>query len=119
MPRGPRSTPAGDHRPVLLDAVLAALDPKPGEVAIDCRLGRGGHAIELLRRVGPDGWLFGFDLDPANLEPTRERLSAIGANFDLHHGNFAGLSAILAAENTRADVILADLGMSSMQVDDA
>jgi len=119
MPRAARSTPEGEHRPVLLDEVMAVLDPKPGEIAVDCTLGGAGHAKELLRRIGPEGWLFAFDLDPANLEPARERLSAVGQNFDLHHANFAGIASILAAENVRADMILADLGMSSMQVDDA
>jgi 16S rRNA (cytosine1402-N4)-methyltransferase len=101
----------------MLAEVLAALDPKPGDVAVDCTLGRGGHAAEFLKRVGPDGWLIAFDLDPANLEPARERLSQIGENFDLHHGNFAGVANVLAAENLQADVLLADLGMSSVQVD--
>jgi 16S rRNA (cytosine1402-N4)-methyltransferase len=119
MPRGQRSTPQGEHQPVLLDEVLAALAPQPGEIAVDCTLGGAGHAVELLRRVGPEGWLIGMDLDPAHLDPARERLAQAGANFDLHHANFAGLQAILAAEGTPADMILADLGMSSMQVDDA
>src|SRR5262245_24890091 len=115
--RGRRSTPQGEHRPVMLAEVLDALAPKPGDVAVDCTLGRGGHAAELLRRVGPDGWLIAFDLDPANIEPARATLGQIGENFDLHHGNFAGVATVLAAENLRADVLLADLGMSSMQVD--
>jgi 16S rRNA (cytosine1402-N4)-methyltransferase len=117
MPRGQRTTPQGEHRPVMLAEVLAALDPKPGQVALDCTLGHGGHALELLKRVGPDGWLIAFDLDPANLEPARERLSQIGENVDLHHGNFAGVASVLAAENLQADVLLADLGVSSMQID--
>ena len=45
----------GEHRPVLLDEVMAVLDPKPGEIAVDCTLGGAGHAEELLRRIGPDG----------------------------------------------------------------
>jgi 16S rRNA (cytosine1402-N4)-methyltransferase len=114
----PRSTPPGDHRPVMLDEVLAALDPKPGELAVDCTVGGAGHAVELLKRVGPTGRLIGFDLDADNLPPARERLSAVGAPFELRHGNFAGLAAVLAAEGVRADVLVADLGMSSMQVDD-
>jgi 16S rRNA (cytosine1402-N4)-methyltransferase len=118
MPRGPRSTPEGGHLPVMLAEVLAALDLKPGEVAVDCTLGRGGHAVELLQRIGPEGRLIAFDLDPNNLEPARERLSAVGSNFSLHHGNFAAIASVLAAENLQADVVLADLGMSSMQVDD-
>lgn len=119
MPHGSRSTPEGEHRPVILEEVMTALDPRPGDIAVDCTLGRAGHAAELLRRIGPDGWLFAFDLDPANLEPARERLAAVGDNFDLHHGNFADIANTLAAENLQADLILADLGMSSMQVDDA
>ena len=62
-----RSTPQGEHRPVLLDEVLAALEPQPGHVVVDCTLGFGGHAVELLRRVGPTGKLIGFDLDAGNL----------------------------------------------------
>ncbi len=117
MPRRGRSTPEGEHRPVMLAEVLAALDPKPGEIAVDCTLGRGGHAAELLRWIGPSGRLIAFDLDSANLETARDRLCAVGENFALHHGNFAAIAATLAAETVRADVVLADLGMSSMQVD--
>jgi 16S rRNA (cytosine1402-N4)-methyltransferase len=118
--RGRRSTPQGAHRPVLLDDVLSALDPKPGEAIVDCTLGYAGHAAELLRRVGPTGKLIAFDLDPANLPPAREKLTAISPNFDLHHGNYAGFPAALAAAGLDGcDCLLADLGMSSMQVDDA
>src|SRR5215203_2514350 len=117
---GRRSTPAGAHRPVMLDEVLAVLDPKPGEVVLDCTLGYAGHAVELLRRVGPTGRLVAFDLDPANLAPARERLVAVAPSFSLHHGNFAGFPTALAAEGLDGcDCLLADLGMSSMQVDDA
>ena len=117
--RGRRSTPPGAHRPVMLDQVLAALDPKPGEVAGDCTLGFAGHAVELLRRVGPAGALVGLDLDPGNLSPAAEKLSAVSPNFHLHHANFAGFPAALAAAGfDGCDCLLADLGMSSMQVDD-
>jgi 16S rRNA (cytosine1402-N4)-methyltransferase len=105
---------------VLLAEVLAALGPKPGEVVVDCTVGRAGHAAELLRRVGPAGKLIGLDLDPDNLPGARAKLEALGLPFALHHGNFAGLPAVLAAEGVAAvDVLVADLGMSSMQVDDA
>src|SRR4051812_14974837 len=117
--RGRRSTPAGEHRPVLLEAVLDALAPQPGETVVDCTLGWAGHAEELLRRVGPDGRLIGIDFDADNLSRARQRLEALGFPFTLHHGNFAGLPSLLAAEGlTAADAVLADLGMSSMQVDD-
>ncbi len=115
-----RSTPAGEHRPVLLAEVLAALDPQPGEIVVDCTVGFGGHAAELLRRVGPTGKLIGLDLDADNLPRSRERLEPLGFPFSLHHGNFAGLQQALAAEGlTGADAVLADVGVSSMQIDDA
>src|SRR5262249_38929480 len=91
----------------------------PSDVAVDCTVGRAGHAAELLRRVGPTGRLIAFDLDPANLEPARAKLAAVAPNFALHHGNFAGVATALAAEGLRTNVLLADLGTSSMQVDDA
>src|SRR5438874_8191420 len=93
--RGQRSTPPGEHRPVLLDEVLAALEPRPGAVAVDCTVGWAGHAAELLRRVGPNGRLIGFDLDADNLPRARERLAAVGHPFSLHHANFAALSSVL------------------------
>lgn len=110
-----RSTPPGGHVPVMLDDVLSVLNPQMGEVAVDCTLGAGGHAVELLRRVGPTGRLIAIDLDPANLEQARTVLSEIGDNFELRAGNFAGLAQYLPEG---ADMILADLGVSSMQIDD-
>jgi 16S rRNA (cytosine1402-N4)-methyltransferase len=114
-----RSTAAGEHQPVLLAEVLAALDPRPGQTIVDCTLGFAGHSAELLRRVAPDGLLVATDLDPANVEPGRAKLEAVGGLFAVHHANFAGLPHVLAAEGVAAaDAVLADLGMSSMQVDD-
>ena len=117
--RGRRSTPPGGHRPVMLDEVLAILDPKPGEVAVDCTLGFAGHSVELLRRVGDRGKLIAMDIDRANVAASAEKLKAVGSPFSLLHGNFAGLVSMLAsAERDGCDCLLADLGMSSMQVDD-
>jgi 16S rRNA (cytosine1402-N4)-methyltransferase len=114
-----RSTPPGQHRAVLLQEGLSALDPQPGQTVVDCTVGWGGHAVELLRRVGPHGRLIGIDFDPDNLPRARERLEAVGFPFTLHQGNFAALPAVLAAEGlTQADAVLADLGVSSMQIDD-
>jgi len=116
----PRSTPSGEHKPVLLDEVLCALAPQPGNIVVDCTLGFGGHAAELLKRVAPTGKLIGFDLDAGNLPGARERLGQVGHPFSLHHGNFAGLARVIGDECPEGcNIVLADLGMSSMQVDDA
>jgi len=119
MRRGDRSRPEGQHLPVLLEEVLALLPPGTGQVVVDCTAGWAGHAVELLKCVGPAGRVIGVDLDPENLRHARERLQAVGFPFALHHGNFAALPEILAREGVQAvDYLLADLGMSSMQVDD-
>src|SRR5947209_3876742 len=115
-----RSTPQGEHRPVMLSEVLSALEPHSGQTVVDCTVGGGGHAVELLRRVGPHGKLIGFDFDEQNLAGAQEKLEAVGHPYSLHHGNFAGLPAVLAANGLgKVDCVVADLGMSSMQVDDS
>src|SRR5207249_1165245 len=78
-----------------------------------------GHSAELLQRIGPTGTLVGLDMDAENLPKAKERLEAVGGSFHLHHANFAGLLQVLAEHGiTQVDALLADLGMSSMQVDD-
>ncbi len=114
-----RSTAAGEHKPVLLAEALDALRPQPGQTVVDCTLGFAGHSVSLLKAVGPDGLLVATDLDPANLDPARAKLDAVGGLYVLHHTNFAGLQYALAAEGAaQVHGLLADLGMSSMQVDD-
>ncbi len=114
-------TPAGMHLPIMVEEVLACLRPCPGEVAVDCTLGGGGHARALLERLLPGGRLIGLDIDPLELPRTESRLAAAGFGEDAfvaRHANFAGLPKVLAGEGlTSADVILADLGVSSMQFD--
>ena len=114
-------TPAGSHRPIMVAEILAVLAPRPGEVAIDCTLGYGGHAQELLPRVQPGGRLVGIDADPIELPKTEDRLRALGFGPDVFlavRSNFAGLPPVLARAGIEgADVILADLGLSSMQLD--
>lgn len=115
-----RSTPHGEHRPVLLDEILRALDPQPGMTIVDCTVGWAGHSAALSERVGPSGVLIGLDMDADNLPKARARLEAIGHPFHLHHANFAGLQQVLAEHGiAEVDALIADLGMSSMQVDDA
>ncbi len=115
-----RSTPHGEHIPVLLAEVLEALNPQPGEIAFDGTLGFAGHAAELLDRIGPTGMLLGTDFDPINLEQARARLTEVGHPFHLHHGNYAGVQTIIGQHGCEGvDVLLVDLGMSSMQLDEA
>jgi 16S rRNA (cytosine1402-N4)-methyltransferase len=104
---------------VLFETVLEVLNLQPTQVVADCTVGWAGHAVELLQRIGKKGRLIGLDLDGDNLDLAGKRLALVGSPFALHHSNFAGLPAVLAAEGlTKVDAILADLGMSSMQVDD-
>jgi 16S rRNA (cytosine1402-N4)-methyltransferase len=102
--------------------ILEVLAPQPGNVAVDCTLGYGGHAVEILAKILPGGKLLGLDADPVELPRTETRLRALGfdeAVFTAQRSNFAGLPQILAAQGVAgADVILADLGVSSMQIDD-
>jgi 16S rRNA (cytosine1402-N4)-methyltransferase len=115
-------TPAGTHRPIMVDEVLRCLRPAAGEVAVDCTLGGGGHAQSILEHLQPGGRLIGLDNDPLELPRTEARLRAAGFGADTfvaRHGNFAGLPHVLAAEGlATADLILVDLGVSSMQIDD-
>lgn len=115
-------TPAGSHRPIMVAEILEVLAPQPGQVAADCTLGYGGHAQEILTRLQPGGRLLGLDVDPIELPKTERRLRSLGfgpEQFAAHRSNFAGLPQILAkAGLAGADLILADLGVSSMQLDD-
>ncbi len=124
-------TPAGTHVPVMLSEVLDALQPRENDIIIDCTLGYGGHAHALLDRLGPTGRLIGLDVDAAQLARTAERLrapvypQADGSNpvapprIRLHRSHFAGIGKVLAREQLDGcDCLLADLGASSMQVDD-
>ncbi len=114
-------TPAGTHRPVMLQEVLEVLALQPGEIVVDCTLGFGGHAREFLARIMPGGFLLGLDADPFELPKTTERLRTAGfgeAAFQASRTNFAGLPKALASHNLQgADVVFADLGVSSMQLD--
>ncbi|MBI2930638.1 MAG: 16S rRNA (cytosine(1402)-N(4))-methyltransferase RsmH [Planctomycetes bacterium] len=107
------------HIPIMPEEVLHVLDPRPGAVVVDCTVGLGGHAGELLRRLGRRGRLLGLDLDPANLSLAGDHLSRVGGRFSLRHANFAALPSVLAEEGIDgADALLADLGLSSPHIDD-
>ncbi|HEX7581098.1 MAG TPA: 16S rRNA (cytosine(1402)-N(4))-methyltransferase, partial [Thermoanaerobaculia bacterium] len=115
-------TPAGSHRPIMVGEVLEALAPRPGEVAVDATLGYGGHAAALLPRLVPGGRLIALDVDPIERPRTEARLRGLGFGpevLSVRASNFAGLPKVLAAEGLdRVDLVLADLGVSSMQLDD-
>jgi 16S rRNA (cytosine1402-N4)-methyltransferase len=115
-------TPAGTHRPIMVAEIMRVLGPRPGDVAVDCTLGYGGHARALLAAVQPGGRLLGLDADPIELPKTEARLRGLGyppESIVVRRLNFAGLPQFLAAEAPEgADLILADLGLSSMQIDD-
>ena len=112
-------TPAGTHVPVLVPEVLATLHPQPGEVVADCTIGYGGHAQEFIKRIGSTGRLIGLDVDAAQLARTAERLAAGHGPVSLQRSHFAGLGKALGrAGLDGCDIIFADLGVSSMQIDD-
>ena len=112
----------GPHIPIMLAEVLERLRPSPGDVAVDCTLGGGGHALAILERLQPGGRLIGIDIDPFELPRAESRIRAAGFGPDtcqVRQASFADLAGVLALEQVaEADVVLADLGVSSMQHDD-
>ena len=115
-------TPAGTHRPICVTEILEILKPQPGEIVVDATLGYGGHAREILSRLQPGGRLIGLDVDPIEQPRTEKRLREAGfgpETFTVCHSNFAGIQKVLAKEQIEGvDMVLADLGCSSMQFDD-
>ncbi|HAE23081.1 MAG TPA: 16S rRNA (cytosine(1402)-N(4))-methyltransferase [Spirochaetaceae bacterium] len=114
-------TPAGMHRSICVTEILQILDPKPGDQVVDATLGYGGHARELLKRIIPGGRLVGLDADPVELPKTYRRLAAEGYGPDVlsvYNANFSALNSVLSEAGMHgAAIILADLGLSSMQID--
>ncbi len=118
MDRG--QTPAGMHRSICVAEILQILNPQPGEKGLDATLGFGGHAKEILARLMPGGHLFGVDVDPLELPRTEARLRALGYDeqaLTLRRINFSELATLLPEAGGGFDVVLADLGVSSMQID--
>jgi len=116
-------TPAGQHRPILLSEILGILDPRPGQRGADVTFGYGGHGGALLERLRPGGRLLALDVDAAQLARTETRLRGLGYDGEelvARRCNFAGLAGVLAmiGWNGGVDFVLADLGVSSMQIDD-
>ena len=115
-------TPAGMHRPIMVREILGVMEPKPGDVAVDCTLGYGGHARAILDAIQPGGRLIAIDADPIEGPKAEARLRETGVpdrSIVVKRMNFAGLVGVIAAESSGGvDMILADLGLSSMQIDD-
>jgi 16S rRNA (cytosine1402-N4)-methyltransferase len=109
----------GPHRPVLLRETLESLRPRSGSVIVDATLGPGGHAEAVLDAIGPGGRLYGIDRDPFALRLARRRLARFGSRFVPLHGNHLDLTGLLHDLGIEAvDGVLADLGVSSLQLDD-
>ncbi len=116
----PDSAPAAvpRHVSVLTTEVLAALDPQPGQVVVDCTLGGGGHARQIAELLLPGGGLIGLDRDATMLDRARSRLA--GLPITLIHGGFGTLKKTLTDLGIgKVDALLADLGVCSDQLDDA
>jgi 16S rRNA (cytosine1402-N4)-methyltransferase len=105
------------HIPVLADELLGLLDPQPGQVAIDCTFGGGGHARMVAERLGPGGTLIAIDRDPLAEERFLELAEEVSCSMRFLRGGYAEGLELLSEERVRADLAYFDLGMSSMQVD--
>lgn len=106
------------HRPVLVNEALTLLNPREGGVFLDATLGGGGHAEEILKRIGPSGTLIGIDRDPEALQFAGMRLGATDGHTILLQGNFGDLESLLPVEwFGKLDGALFDLGVSSHQLD--
>lgn len=112
-------TPAGMHIPICVNEILDFLQIQPGQIGLDATLGYGGHASELLKQLESKGHLYALDVDPIEIVKTRERLERLGYGSELltiQQLNFADVDR-LAPQIAPLDFVLADLGVSSMQID--
>ncbi len=105
------------HVPVLAGELIEMLDPQPGQVAVDCTFGGGGHARLIAGRLGPGGTLIGIDRDPLAQERFEELAAELACATRFLRAGFAEGLAVLREERLNADLVYLDLGMSSMQVD--
>lgn len=112
-------TPAGMHRSICVSEILDILKIAPGNVGLDATLGYGGHSLEILKCLDHKGKLYATDVDPYELPRTKERLTALGFGPEvliIKKMNFSGIDRIVE-ESGPLDFVLADLGVSSMQID--
>ena len=115
-------TPAGSHVPIMVAECMDALRLRSGMTGVDSTLGYGGHARRILEKISPGGRLLGLDQDPLELPKTESRLRGAGfapEAFEAVRSNYAGIGKVLAERGIEAvDFVFADLGCSSMQLDD-
>ncbi len=105
------------HIPVLAGELIDLLDPRPGQTAIDCTFGGGGHAELIAERLGPEGTFIAIDRDPLAEEHFEELAGEVACSVRFIRGSYAEALELLASERLKADIAYFDLGMSSMQVD--
>ncbi len=113
------STPAGMHISICVQEILDFLQIKPGQIGLDATLGYGGHTSHMLKCLESQGHIYGLDVDPIEITKTKARLEAMGYGPDIltvKQLNFADVDQV-AAEAGKFDFVLADLGVSSMQID--
>lgn len=114
------STPAGMHISIMVQEILDFLQIKPGQTGLDATLGYGGHTREMLKCLNGQGHIYGLDVDPIESAKTRERLANQGFGEEIltvRLQNFADIDLVSAETGKKFDFILADLGVSSMQID--
>jgi len=116
-PHGTCAGPQAAHTPVLAAELLELLDPRPGQLAIDCTFGDGGHARLLAERLGSSGTLVAIDRDPLAEQRFAELAAETACSLRFIRSGYAEALELLAGEGVRADMVYFDLGMSSMQVD--
>jgi 16S rRNA (cytosine1402-N4)-methyltransferase len=112
-------TPAGMHRSICVEEILEFLQIKPGQIGVDATLGYGGHTLEILKCLDFKGHLYSLDVDPIELPATRERLGKLGYGpeiLSIRQMNFSDIDLIFK-ESGPLNFVLADLGVSSMQID--
>src|SRR4051812_5350458 len=105
------------HVPVLAGELIEALDPRPGQTAIDCTLGGAGHARLVAERIGPTGTLIAIDRDPTAEQAFAALSAEVACETRFLRADFVSGLRRLVEEGLRADLVYMDLGMSSMQVD--
>jgi len=113
------NTPAGMHRSICVNEILDFLKINPGEIGLDATLGYGGHTLEMLKCLKSKGHLYSLDVDSIELPRTRQRLESLGYGSEIltiKHLNFGDIDQVIE-ESGLLDFVLADLGVSSMQID--